>query len=177
MNNIYKIATFLTAFLVTNISFAESAQAYEDSIKSTIKSPLGCRDVGYKFYLNTLKIMPEDVGDRQSLYFVYNKLNTNINLWQMLKSNSTRSAYLNRNIIANNWAVLATGEKEVHYICTVSDNKSKFGKIVDCSKSVKVCEYARVKFGLNNKGNFWLVKSASRGHAVGEVVRYGIIPR
>jgi len=38
-----------------------------------IKNPLGCRDVGYKFDLNVLQILPRSEGDDQSLYFMYNK--------------------------------------------------------------------------------------------------------
>ena len=36
---------------------------------------------------------------------------------------------------------------------------------------------ARVKYGLNNKGNYWLVGSNTSGGAVNEVLHYGIIPR
>lgn len=161
----------------SNLAIAESAEKYENEFKSKIRSPLGCKDVGYQYQLNIVNIQPADVGDRQSLYFVYNKLNSSINLYQMLKSNSTRSTYLNHTILPHSWAVLATGEKELKYICTVNGSKSSYGKIINCSKGLKICEYARVKFGLNNKGNYWLVKSASRGRAVGDVVRYGIIPR
>ena len=142
------------------------------------KSPLGCRDVGYQFQLNVLNILPEAAGDKQSLYFIYNRLNKPINLFQMLKgNNSTRSMYLNHVVRPQQWAVLATSEKELKYICTVEGAKSRYGQIINCSESVKVCEYARVRFGLNNHGNYWLVNSNSRGGAVGDVIRYGIIPQ
>lgn len=146
-------------------------------IEDPAKSPLGCRDVGYQFKLNVLDILPEAEGDRQSLYFIYNRLGKPLNLYQMLKENSTRSMYLNHVVRPQQWAVLATSEKELKYICTVDEAKSRYGKIINCSESLKICEYARVKFGLNNRGNFWVVNSNSRGGAVADVLRYGIIPR
>lgn len=177
MNINIKVLIFSIIFAGSNLSLAESAEKYENEFKSKIKSPLGCKDVGYQFQLNVVNILPEGAGDRQSLYFFYNKLNSSINLNQILNNSSTRSTYLNQVILPNSWAVLATGEEEVKYICTVNSPNSKYGKVVDCSQSLKICEYARVKFGLNNRGNYWLVKSAARGRAVGDVVRYGIIPR
>ena len=147
--------------------------------KSDDKSPLGCRDLGYEFDLKVLKLLPAEAGQRQSLYFIFNALPNNINLYQMLKDESTRSMYLNHTIHPRQWAVLSTSEKELKYICTVDDakNKTKYGTVVDCAKSLKVCEYARVKYGLNNEGNYWLVNSNTSGGAVNEVIHYGIIPR
>jgi hypothetical protein len=176
MNNITKII-LISAMLTNSVLVFASAESYENSFKSQIKSPLGCKDVGYKYNLNTVSFLTETIGERQSLYFVYNKLGKPINLYQMLKSSSTRNTFLNNSIKPNSWTVLATSEKELKYICTVSDGKEKFGKVVDCSESLKICEYTRVKFGLNNRGNYWLGNGTTRGSAVGSVVRYGIIPR
>ena len=169
------LAAVLT--LAANGALAETAEALEDGFKDPTKNPLGCRDVGYQYQLNVLNILPSAVGDRQSLYFIYNRLSQSVNLFQMLSDNSTRSTYLNHVIRPQQWAVLSTSEKDLKYICTVAGAKSRYGKIVNCSESVKVCEYARVKFGLNNRGNYWVVNSTTRGSAVGDVVRYGIIPR
>lgn len=169
------IITTITVFH-SLVTFA-NAESYENSFKSKIKSPLGCKDVGYEYKLNTVTFLPESIGERQSLYFVYNKLSKPVNLYQMLKSSSTRNTFLNNTIKPNSWTVLATSEKELKYICTVADNKEKFGKVVECSESLKICEYTRVKFGLNNRGNYWLGNGTARGSAVGSVVRYGIIPR
>jgi hypothetical protein len=141
------------------------------------RPPLGCRDVGYQFDLKVLELLPAEAGEKQSLYFIFNALAKPINLYQMLKDDSTRSMYLNHMIQPQQWAVLSTSEKELKYICTVDDPKSSYGKIIDCSTSIKVCEYARVKYGMNNKGNYWLVNSNTSGGAVNEVIHYGIIPR
>ena len=141
------------------------------------RNPLGCRDTGYKFNMSTLRILTSAPGDRQSLYFLMNRANQPIHLYQMLSDKSTSSTYLNHTIRAQEWAVLATSEPQVTYICTIDRQGSKYGKIVPCADNLKVCEYTRVRFGLNNRGNFWVVNSNSRGGAVGDVVRYGIIPQ
>lgn len=157
---------------------ADGAVAAENERPDITKNPLGCRNVGYQYKLNTLSLLPEAEGDRQSLYFIFNRLGKTVTLYQMMQDESTRSVYLNHAIHGQQWAVLATSQKEMKYICTVEDPKSpRYGKIVSCEDSIKVCEYARVKFGLNNRGNYWLVSSNSRGGAVGDVIRYGIIPR
>lgn len=157
--------------LMVAMSMGYAAEKGEDTY------PLGCRNVGYEFELKVLNLLPEEAGEKQSLYFIFNALSKNINLYQMLKDDSTRSMYLNHVIHPRQWAVLSTSEKELKYICTVDDAKSNYGKVVDCAESLKVCEYARVKYGMNNKGNYWLVNSNTNGGAVREVIHYGIIPR
>ena len=141
-----------------------------------IRSPLGCKNVGYAFDLNVLQVLPASVGDSQSLYFMYNKTKKPINLYQMRQSESSQSVYLNHTIPAGRWAVLSSSE-EMKYICTVHDGKSTHGRIIDCETGLKVCEYARVKYGMNNRGNYWLANGNTRGGAVRQVINYGIIPR
>ncbi len=157
--------------------WSESAESYENRSKDPAKNPLGCKDVGYEFQLNVVNIKPGAAGQQQSLYFIYNRLDKPINLFQMLKDESTRSTYLNHVIRPQQWAVLSTNENELKYICTVAGEKTRYGKVINCGESLKICEYVRVRFGLNNKGNYWVVNSTTRGGAVGEVVRYGIIPQ
>ncbi len=151
--------------------------AYAAAVKDESKSPLGCRDLGYTFKLNVVEIQPEATGDRQSLYFIFNRLNKPVSLYQMLKEDSTRSLYLNHVIAGQQWSVLSTSEKDMKYICAVDADGSKRGNIVSCSDTIKVCEYARVKYGLNNRGNYWFSASTTAGTAVRDVLHYGIIPR
>ncbi len=141
------------------------------------KSPLGCRDQGYHYNINVLEIEPEAEGDRQSLYFLYNRLNKPVNLYQMLGDNSVRSMPLNHVINGQQWSVLSTSQKQMKYICAVDETPTKHGKVVSCADTIKVCEYARVKYGLNNKGNYWFSSSTNRNRAVADVLHYGIIPR
>lgn len=166
-------ALMLSFMLLADVGYAASKERKEKEDRS----PLGCKDVGYKYDLKTLLLLPEEAGARQSLYFIFNALNQNINLYQMRKADSSRTLYLNHIIKPRQWSVLSTSEKEVKFICTLDDAKMTYGKVVDCSQSLKVCEYARVKYGMNNSGNFWVVNSNTSGGAVNEVLHYGIIPR
>ena len=160
---------------VTPLNFAAVDKAEKEDKDN--RNPVGCRDVGYQFDLKTLQLLPREAGVNQSMYFIFNKRDKAVNLYQMRDDDSSRSLYLNHVITARQWGVFSTTEKEVKYICTVADSASRYGKVVDCADSLRVCEYANVKYGLNNRGNFWLVNSTSRNAAVRDVVRYGIIPK
>ena len=174
MNNKHKMslhkATLMLLLLATGIAGHAAEKEKADDAR-----PLGCRDIGYQFKLKILHLQPAGT-ERQSLYFVFNTSSRPVSLYQMLKDNSTHSMHLNHVIHGRQWAALSTNEKELKYICTVEDAKLSYGKIVDCGDTLKVCEYARVKYGMNNPGNYWFVDS-SRGGAVQQVLHYGIIPR
>lgn len=146
------------------------------STKDETRYPIGCRDVGYQEHLKTIALFPGKEGALQSMFFFYNKLSEPVSLYQMRDKNSEYSTRYNHTIRGNSWAVLATGEPLVKFICTRGDGKDSYGTIIDCAQSIKICEYVHVKFGLNNKGNFWIVDSNTRNGAVSEVVHYGIIP-
>ena len=158
---------------------AEDAQVPQvmEKAEDNAKNPLGCRDVGYSYKLDTLQILPHSVGDKQSLYFFYNNLSQPVKLYHMVGDETSHSTFLNHTIAPKQWAVLATGEPQVKYMCAVKAEGGNLGTMVPCKESVKVCEFARVRFGLNNRGNFWIVQGNSRSGAVSEVVHYGIIPQ
>ncbi len=157
------------------ISLVLLSQAYAED--KDAKRPLGCKNLGYQFDLKILRLLPLETADKQSLYFIFNSLSKPVNLYQMRQEDSTRSIYMNHVIRPRQWAILSTSEPEVRYICTVNDGQSNYGKVIDCGESLQVCEYARVKYGMNNRGNFWLEDNSSSTGAVFEVLHYGIIPR
>ena len=167
--NIQMVCRYVLGLMVANLAFAVP--------DDQSKSPLGCRDLGYEFELNVLKILPTITGDRQSLYFVFNRLNQPVSLHQMLSDKNPERMYLNHVVSPQQWSVLATNQNELKYICALDDATSRHGKVVDCSESVKVCEFARVKYGLNNRGNYWFYTSNSRNGALSDVTHYGIIAR
>lgn len=138
--------------------------------------PTGCKPVGFKQSLKVLSLLPGEQGAVQSMYFIFNKLPQSVNLYEMRDKESEFTARLTHSINGNSWAVLAASEPEIKFACALGDGKSGYGKIVDCAETVTVCEYVNVKFGMNNKGNFWIVNSNTRNGAIHEVVRYGIIP-
>ncbi|MDX1837453.1 endopeptidase IV [Legionella taurinensis] len=170
------ITKYATMIVCLGLSAPGLSMTAEEKADKDNRNPPGCLDTGYQFELKALHLLPEAAGAKQSLYFFFNTLSQKINLYQMRDDESSRSLYLNHAINSRQWAALSSTEKEVKFICTVDDPKLRYGRVVDCSQSLRICEYTTVKYGLNNKGNFWLVKSNSRNAAVREVVRYGIIP-
>ncbi len=138
--------------------------------------PIGCRPVGYDESLKVLSLFPGKEGALQTMYFFYNKLPETVSLYQMREKDSEYSTRYNHSIRGRSWAVLAVGEPHVKFICSLGDGKKDYGQILDCAQTIKVCEYVHVKFGLNNKGNYWIVESNTRNGAVNDVVHYGIIP-
>lgn len=175
------ISGILLAGMLMSCYVETLAAASTKNIKSEVpdlKNPLGCKDVGYRFILNTVQFLPDEVGERNSLYFVYNKNNDYLRMYQMRKDGeSVGSTYINHAIPPHSWAVLSTSEPIMNYLCAIETQKSSYGKIVSCKEQVRVCEYTNVKFGLNTRGNYWLVKGNTSGGAIQEVLSYGIIPR
>lgn len=153
------------------------AKASDDEKENT-RYPLGCRDMGYSQELKVLRLQPEPIGERQTLYFLFNSSMNPVSLYHMRDNESMYTVNLSHTMNPKQWAVLASSAHQVNFLCTVPDKafKSSYGKIVDCGDYLKVCEYNNVIFGLNNRGNFWVVKNNTRNGAVGDVVRYGIIP-
>ena len=140
------------------------------------KRPHGCKEVGYQYLFKTLEIQPRSEGDKESLYFFYNKTDEPIKLYHMLGNTAPIKTFLNHTLEPKLWAVLITGEGNVKYICAKNAEGSQLGEIVDCQSHLTVCEFPNTRFGLNNRGNFWLVKADIRASAIRQVERYGIIP-
>ena len=186
MNKLTQRGLTSVSLLLISILLVTSAQAAshkrdtptidQEAIKDGNRFPTGCTPVGYQESLKILTLFPGKESALQSMYFFFNKLPETVSLYQMRDNSSVYSTRFNHSIKGNQWAVLATGEPLVKFICTLGDGKSAYGKIVDCADTIKVCEYVHVRFGLNNKGNFWVVDSNSRNGAVSDVVHYGIIP-
>lgn len=171
----------LTTTLIFNLAYAGHANLKktdngEQEKKDDFRNPSGCLNTGYVFDLKTLKLESEKKGKAHAMFLFLNKSNETINLFQMRSEESSRSMYLNHSIPAKQWGVYATSEQKIKYICTVPRAGSPYGEIVDCADHLKICEFTNVKFGLNNRGNYWLVNSSSKNSAVREIVHYGIIP-
>lgn len=167
-------SVYLCHFFAGLLSMAPAFADIEE--KDNSKLPLGCYDTGYAYKLKTLRLFPGQNGTHQSMYFLFNTQNKPITLYQMRDEESSRSLYLNHVVNPRQWAVLSTGEELVKFICAVPTAKSSYGKIIDCADSIRVCEYTNVRYGLNNRGNYWIVSSNTRNGALREVVWYGIIP-
>ncbi|MCX7115318.1 MAG: endopeptidase IV [Gammaproteobacteria bacterium] len=138
--------------------------------------PTECKTAGYHFKMKTVELAPDQSTQKQAMYFFHNTGSEDLQLYQMRGKDSSRSLYLNHTIHPNQWAVLATSEKVTRYICTHPAPKLTQGKIVDCADSVKICQFTHVRFGMNNKGNYWIVDNTDKNSALRGIVHYGIIP-
>lgn len=154
------------------ICFQTVSEAKEDESAN----PLGCQNTGYRFTLKTLELFPGENGPHQTMYFFYNLSNQSVILHQMRREESARSMYINHTMMPSHWSVLAANENVIRFICSIPNKRSDYGDVVDCANYVKVCKNTQVRFGLNNKGNFWIVDNNSKNGALRQVVYYGIIP-
>lgn len=154
------------------LPFISQAQKEDEN-----RYPIGCLDTGYYYKMKTITLMPHEKGTNdQGMYFFHNISNQPVDMYQMRGEESDRSLYLNHTIKPNQWAVLATSENTVRFICARPVAKKSYGQVVDCTDHVKICQFTNVRFGLNNKGNYWIVDNTDRNSAVRGVVYYGIIP-
>ncbi|MDP3560542.1 MAG: endopeptidase IV [Legionellaceae bacterium] len=170
--NIKTILLITSALSIGLNVFAKPVKVAKDDNRN----PTGCQDSGYSYDLKTIKLLPVHEGAKHSMYFFFNQSNTQIELHQMRHQESSRSLFLNHALNPQLWSVLATNEPEIQFICTKPEKGYRYGKPVDCSEVVRVCEFTHVKFGLNNRGNYWMVDNNSRNGALHAVVTYGIIP-
>lgn len=160
------IISVLTLFVLSPL-----AQAKDEN-----SNPLGCRNLGYEFNMRLLHLKPGEAGKRNSMYFIHNILGQNLIIYQLHKGDTTISTFLNHIIRPNQWAVLSVNEKSMKFACSLKRTGKQYGELVDCAKVMKVCEFNNVKFGINNRGNYWIVGSSTRNGALNAVVHYGIIP-
>jgi hypothetical protein len=158
-------------FFLILMWLGKSCFAEDESTK-----PLGCKSVGYRYQLSTLELQPRAEGDKESLYFFYNKSAEPIKLYHLLGTSAYIKTFLNHTLEPQMWAGLITGEEPVKFLCARHADDQSLGEIVNCQKLLTVCEFPKTRFGINNRGNFWLVKSAAREAAVRQIERYGIVP-
>lgn len=175
MNRIFR---FLTISLCTiGLSLPLSA-ASKDKVptKDMQRPPLGCYPKGYYFDLKTLNLLAERDHDIQALYFFQNRLKVPIRLYQMRSDDTPEMIYLNQTIPPQQWAALSISAKKAMFLCTIPDKNSSYGKIVNCADGLQVCSYTNARYGLNNRGNYWLPNMGTSGEVVQSVIRYGMIP-
>lgn len=146
-------------------------QAYADADEES-RRPYACKNVGYRFFMNTLELQPRSEGDKESLYFFYNQSDEPLLLYHLLGQKAYTQTFLNQQLAPKQWAALILGEKKVRFLCAQGDDRH----IVSCPSNLTVCEFAKTRFGINNRGHFWLVIAASKEQAIRQVEHYGIVP-
>ncbi len=137
--------------------------------------PRGCMQEGYQFKYQLLYLYPPKAGNNDSVYFIFNHSNSNITIYAMSDKNSPSMTLFNNQIRARQWGVFSTDLPMMRFACTIKNAKFAYGELVDCEKHLKVCEYSNVKYGQNNRGNYWMVESTTRNSAVRQAIRYGVL--
>lgn len=137
--------------------------------------PNGCTSDGFSFSHYTLNLHLDAAGQTHSIYFMYNKSNHTVRLYQMRNDSDGYVMNLNNEIHPFEWGVFAINDHDTKFICTRYDRDYNYGKIIDCEDVFRICEYPNVKFAANNYGNYWAVQSKSRSSAIRSVVRQGVL--
>lgn len=142
------------------------------------KMPNGCRQVGYAFKYKQLMLYPEKAGLALSVYFMYNKSEYPVRLYQTRGDEDAYFSHLVNTIQPGRWGALSVDDKFMKFICTKVESRSNYGRITDCQDLLQVCEWDNVLFGVNNRGNYWAVTSNSRSGAMRIINRtHGILLR
>lgn len=138
----------------------------------------GCYIEGYHFKHRVLHLEPKSKGHAASIYFMHNlSMNTSVNLYQMKTGNESYIMNLNNKINPNQWGVFATDKTLDRFICTIPSSKYTYGEVVDCKKVLDVCEFTNAKFGTNNRGNYWVIRSSHKSGAKWGSIRQGTLLR
>jgi hypothetical protein len=140
-----------------------------------LQLPKGCHDEGYSFHHQALTLFPARAGNNDSVYFVYNNSGSTINLYQLKSANTHMGLNINNKLRPYNWGVYSSDEALVRFACSIPSTKYTYGKLTDCRANLKVCEYTHVKYGQNNRGNYWMSRSTTKNGALRRVNRLGVL--
>lgn len=140
-----------------------------------LKLPRGCHNEGYTYHHKALTLLPAQKGNNDSVYFIYNTSNSTINLYQLKNADEHMGLNINNKIKAHQWGVYSSDEAQVRFACTKPNSRYPHGKLVDCQRNLKVCEYTHVKYGLNNRGNYWMARSTTKNSAIRRAIRIGVL--
>lgn len=171
VREVYAVAFSFLFLLVTVDGFARNKRGGD----GLDKLPRGCMQEGYNFDYRMLYLHPQSAGGHDSVYFLFNQSGQGVTLRMMSGEKKPNVSLFNNRINARAWGVFSTDMKKVRFICTVRSNKFAYGEVVDCAKHLKVCEFSDVKYGQNNRGNYWMVSSSTRNGAVRRAIRYGVL--
>lgn len=137
--------------------------------------PRGCHDEGYSFTHKSLTLMPSKAGKNDSVYFIYNNSEQTLNLFQLKSEKENMGLNINNKIEPFHWGVYSTDESLVRFACSVPSPVYDHGQLINCQKALNVCEYTNVKYGLNNRGNYWMSRSNTKNGALKRVNRLGVL--
>lgn len=171
--------------VILNVSFAAkitTAKTTTAKKTTTVKTtstkpyPTGCKLVGYGFSNGVLVLTPyhKNIEQKQVVYFIQNTSKQEILFSDLRDPSAPYIMHHNNTLKPDQWAVFAA-DKITKFICSNNNKTPNLQSIVDCENTVKVCEYANVKFALNNRGNYWATTNLSMSGAVTEIIQQGVL--
>jgi len=141
----------------------------------TIRFPVGCKQMGYKFDLYNVIFTPSTRQYPQTIYFIHNISNKTIYMLQSTDGDNPFIIHINGKIAPNRWSVLAISEPKLKYICTNYNKRKNDLSVINCQKMLDICEFPRARFGTNHRGTYWLLFNRSRRSAVNVARYHGVL--
>lgn len=139
--------------------------------------PTGCETVGFSYEHGALLLASNTKATPQSMYFIHNVSKRSIEFHQARDGSHPYIMHSHTTLRPNQWAAYATDQTETKFICTTASKKKYQGRVLDCKKLLKICQYPKVKFALNNRGNYWATTNKTKNSAVRTVIRQGTLLR
>ena len=155
---LFLIATFL-------ILFECEAQAAESQF------PLGCKISGFGFKDGKLVLKQETAQATQTVYFIHNMAEHAVHLHYIKDPHAFMSPSWSTDISGDNWSAFAPDKDGVTFRCKSNDSK------IDCQEKLEVCQFAKAKFALSNKGDYWVASNKTQDAVVHAAVQKGILLR
>lgn len=178
-----QIKIFLLIFTLFTFSLANCETM--PKIKKELRFPRGCSQTGYEYNNFSLVLNNKKYVRERAIYFIHNLSNKTIEFRQEQSGEEPYVIQSRISLKPGTWAAFSANENNVRFMCIASaKDESKVGPItgpnnnvMDCKSSLDICEYANVKFGDNNGGNYWVTTNNTRGGAVHVVLYNGILLR
>ncbi len=152
-----------------------NATAAKKPTKKTIRFPVSCKLMGYKYDLYNVIFTPSNKKYSQTAYFIHNISNRTIYMLQVNDGSEPYIVHVDGNIDPNRWSVLAVSDHRIKYICTNYDKRNNDYRVINCHGMLDICEFPYAKFGTNHRGTYWLTLNKSRKAAVRTARWHGVL--
>lgn len=143
--------------------------------KKSLRYPVGCKQMGYKFDLYNVIFTPSTIRYPQTIYFIHNVSNKTVYMLQNNEGPKPYVLHINGKISPNKWSVLAVSEPKLKYLCVNYNEQKNDLTVINCQKIIEICEFPRSRFGTNHRGTYWLVFNKSRKGSVNTARYHGVL--
>lgn len=169
----YSAAALFTAIIIGLM--INPALANNNNHKKTIRFPIGCKKMGYRFDLYNVLFTASNQRKSQTVYFIHNISQKPVQLLQSVTGNEPYTLYINGKINPNRWSVFAVSGRNLKYTCTHYNQSRKQHRVINCRHVLEICEFPKTRFGTNHRGTYWLAFNQSRKSAVDLARFHGIL--